>query len=215
MVEAIKESCNVFFYYVGDLLGVDGMTRYTARLGLGAETGLELYNRTGSVATENGNPGDTVRSAIGQSDHGYTPLQLSVYMSTVVNGGTRYSAHLLDSIRKYYTGELVEEYQIGVLDTVEFSDATYETLMTGMAQVVENPEVWQYFRDIPVTVGGKTGTAEVTGKEDYALFCGFAPLDSPEIVVSCVLEEGKHGYVASEVVARIMETYFEKQATGE
>jgi len=215
VVEAIKESCNVFFYYVGDLLGVDGMTRYTARLGLGAETGLELYNRTGSVATENGNPGDTVRSAIGQSDHGYTPLQLSVYMSTVVNGGTRYSAHLLDSIRKYYTGELVEEYQIGVLDTVEFSDATYETLMTGMAQVVENPEVWQYFRDIPVAVGGKTGTAEVTGKEDYALFCGFAPLDSPEIVVSCVLEEGLHGYVASEVAAKIMETYFAKQATGE
>ena len=211
VIEAIKESCNVFFYYVGDALGVDAMTRYTKQLGLGVDTGLELYNKTGSVATQTQLPGETVRAAIGQSDHGYTPLQLSVYMSTVVNGGTRYQAHLLDSVRKYYTNEAVQTYEPQVLGEVEFSDETYAILLEGMKQVVENGAVQQYFRDLPVTVGGKTGTAEVDGKEDYALFCGFAPLESPEIVVSCVLEEGKHGYVASEVAAKVMAKYFEKQ----
>ena len=216
VVGAIRDSCNVFFYYVGDAMGVDAMTDYTARLGLGADTGLELYDSLGTVASQSVNPGDTVRSAIGQADHGYTPLQLSVYMSTVVNGGTRYSAHVLDSVRKYYTGEIVEQYQTQALDGVEFSDETYEILIDGMSRVVsDNPTVYRYFENLPVTVGGKTGTAEVTGKVDYALFCGFAPLDRPEIVVSCVIEEGQYGYRAAYAAGKVMEKYFDKQSAQE
>ena len=214
VIGAIRDSCNIFFYHLGDIMGVDAITNYTARLGLGQNTGLELFNQEGSIATQNSNPGDTVRSAIGQSDHGYTPLQLSVYMSTIVNGGTRYSATLLDSVRKYYTKELVTQAEMEILDQVEFSDITYAILLEGMAKVVsENTQVSGYFKGVPVAVGGKTGTAEVTGKIDNALFCGFAPLENPEIVVSCVIEEGRYGYRAAEAAGKVMEKYFEKYSS--
>jgi penicillin-binding protein 2 len=215
VVGALRDSCNVFFYYLGDLMGVSSITDYTRRLGLGAKTGLELSDYSGSVAKQSANAGETVRAAIGQADHGYTPLQLSVYMSTVVNGGTRYQAHLLDSVRKYYTGDLIEQYETTVMETVEFSDETYALLREGMSQVItENSTVYRYFSDLPVAVGGKTGTAEVTGKVDYALFCGYAPLDKPEIVVSCVLEEGQHGYRAAYAAGKVMAKYFEKQTAA-
>ena len=214
VIGAIRDSCNVFFYYLGKAMGVDTITSYTSRLGLGEETGLELSNRVGSIATQSQNPGDTVRAAIGQSNHGYTPLQLSVYTSTIVNGGTRYRAHLLDSVRQYFTGEIVESYTVTAWEQVDFSDQTYALLREGMSKVItENPSVQQYFSSLPVSVGGKTGTAEVDGKVDYALFCGYAPLDKPEIVVSCVLEEGQHGYRAAYAAGKVMAKYFEKQAS--
>jgi len=213
VVEAIKVSCNIFFYHVGDLLGIEGMTKYTTRLGLGVETGLELGTATGSVAVTNKDqPGDTIRAGIGQATHGYTPLQLSVYMSSVVNGGTRYRAHLLGSVKKYYTGEVVYDSSAEVLDRVEISDKTYDTLIEGMRKVVaESSILSSYFSDVGVEVGGKTGTAQVAGKAaDYALFSGFAPLESPEIVVSCVIEEGKGGMYAARTVVGVLEKYFEK-----
>ncbi len=216
--EAIQESCNVFFYSLGEKLGIKAVTEYTQRLGLGVSTGIELGERVGTVAgpdqraQDNGiwtAGADDVSAAIGQSDHGYTPLQLSVYMASVVNGGTRYTAHLLDSVRNFYTDEAISVYTPTVADTVPMSDYTYSTLIESMRRVVaNNSEVSRHFNNVSVTVGGKTGTAEVDGKKDYALFSGFAPLDSPEIVVSCIVEEGQHGYYASIAVARTMEAYF-------
>lgn len=217
VIDAIRDSCNIFFYHVGDLLGVEGMTKYTTRLGLGTDTGLELSNAKGSVAVTNKNqPGDTIRAGIGQATHGYTPLQLSVYMSSVVNGGTRYRAQLLESVKKYYTGEVVYSSSAEVLDRVEFSDKTYDTLMEGMRKVVaESSILSSYFSDVGVQVGGKTGTAQVAGKAaDYALFSGFAPLDSPEIVVSCVIEEGRGGMYAARTVVGVLKKYFEKKTAN-
>ena len=74
--------------------------------------------------------------------------------------------------------------------------------------VESNATISSYFAPVPVTVGGKTGTAQITGKLDTALFSGFAPLYDPEIVVTCVIEEGLHGYYASGAVAKVMEVYF-------
>ena len=221
VVEAIKESCNVFFYRLGERMGIEGITKYTYDLGLGADTGLELGNQTGIVAGPayrediGGNPwlmGDDLNASIGQSDHGYTPLQMSVYMSSVVNGGTRYKTSILDSVRKFHTGEIIFKTDSEALCTLtddEYSDETEEILKEAMRQAANDGSAGQYFRDIPVTVGGKTGTAEVTGKKDYAIFCGFAPLDTPEIVISCILEEGVYGYRAAYTVGKIMEKYFE------
>lgn len=215
VVKAIQVSCNIFFYHLGDLLGVETMTNYTTRLGLGASTGLELGSGTGSVAVTSENPGDTVRAAIGQATHGYTPLQLSVYMSSVVNGGTRYRAHLLGSVKKYYTGEVIYKTQAEPLEVVEFSKETYDTVMEGMRQVVAGSSILSsYFSEVGAEVAGKTGTAQVTGKEDYALFSGFAPFDAPEIVVSCVIEEGKGGMYAAKTVVRVLEKYFETKANN-
>ncbi len=222
VVDAIRDSCNIFFYYLGEAMGIETATDYTTRLGLGVKTGIELSERIGLVAgpayradnnlTDWG-VGDDLSAAIGQSDHGYTPLQLSVYMSSVVNGGTRYEAHLLDSVRTFYTGQIVEQYQTTVADRVTISDETYELLIEGMGKVVsESTTLSHTFRNLPVAVGGKTGTAQVSGKKDYAVFSCFAPLKEPEIVISCVIEEGLSGGRAAPAAAKVMEVYFAKQA---
>ena len=220
VVGAIRESCNVFFYTLGEAMGIEEVTKYTERLGLGKETGLELPNKSGIVAgpayrAQAGGSawmlGDDLNASIGQSDHGYTPLQMSVYMSSVVNGGTRYKVNLLKEVREQYSDTVVSNTSPEALDKVEFSDGTYDLLIEAMRQVVsENPVLRDnYLRDVPVVVGGKTGTSQVAGKRDYAVFCGFAPLDEPKIVISCVIEEGVYGQRAAYAVGKIMEKYFE------
>ena len=211
--EAIQESCNIFFYNIGHRMGAKSLSNYTKKLGLGVATGIELGEAIGSVAdpdnAEVWGAGNDVSAAIGQSDHAYTPLQLSVYMSSVVNGGNRFTAHLLDSVRSFYDGNVISSYNPSVAEKISFSDSTYDTLIESMRRVVaNNSEISRYFANIPVKVGGKTGTAEVSGQLDNALFSGFAPLDDPEIVVTCIIEEGLHGYYASSAVAEVMEQYF-------
>ncbi len=212
VVHAIRDSCNVFFYRLGEIMGIESATGYTHRLGLGTSTGIELREAEGSLAKENNSVSDRMMAAIGQSEHSYTPLQLGVYLSSVINGGTRYSAHLMDSVRMFYTKDVIQAYEPTVLDTVTFSRETYDLLIEGMRQVVaENDTLRRTFAGVPVTVGGKTGTAQVQGKTDNALFCGFAPLETPEIAVACVIEEGASGTRAAPAVARVMEKYFEKK----
>lgn len=218
VVEAIRDSCNIFFYNLGEMMGVDRITNYTRRLGLGADTGLELGNKNGIVAgpayrEQIGGapwqPGEDLSAAIGQSDHGYTPLQMCVYTSSVVNGGTRYKTYLLGSVRKFRSHEIITETAPEVYDKVEISEETLSLVTEGMAQVVENiKDSNGYFDGISETVGGKTGTAQVTGKVDYAIFTGCSPLESPEIVVTCILEEGAYGSRAAYTVDKVIEKYF-------
>ncbi len=216
--DAIQESCNVFFYSLGQSMGMDSVTSYTQRLGLGVKTGIEIGENVGTVANTqfaqaNGlalGADNNVLGAIGQSYHTYTPLQLAVYMSSIVNGGERYEAHLLHSVKNFYTGETLLSYTPQVLDTVELGADTYDTLIESMRRVVaSNPEVGMHFTSVSAAVGGKTGTAEVAGQGDNALFVGFAPVKSPEIVVSCIIEEGLHGYNAAAATAGVFEKYFE------
>lgn len=216
---AIQSSCNVFFYSILDhaLNDISEVTSYTTRLGLGVPTGIELPEAIGTVAGPGYSANNTIwtkandlHASIGQSDHGYTPLQMSVYTATLANGGTRYSAHILDSVRTFHTGEYLYAHETTVLDSGIVNADTHAILMDAMARVVsENDTVSRRMARVPAPVGGKTGTAQYTGKTDYALFTGFAPLDAPEIVATCVIDEGEHGYYASETVAAVFEKYFE------
>ncbi len=215
VAEAIEVSCNIFFYELGDALGIDKISEYTKALGLGVPTGIELGEAVGSIAStaycEDKNITFTAvnnaTGAIGQSYHTYTPLQLSVYMSAIVNHGERYSAHLLKTVMSR-KGEVVYAKKPEIVETLNFSNSTYDTLMEGMGLVVsESAELSSYFSSIDVDVGGKTGTAE-TGKHDNALFSGFAPFDEPKIVASCVIEYGEAGKNAAKVVADIFDAYF-------
>ena len=216
--KAICNSCNIFFYNVLDtqFTNIDSVTQYTTRLGLGVPTGIELSEAMGTIAGPSYSAAawgkrDDLSAAIGQSDHAYTPLQLSVYTSSIVNGGTRYSAHLLDSVHKFFSGDTVYTREISVLDRVTISPDTYALLMGSMEDVVtENSEVGSAFSKLAVSVGGKTGTSEVTGKTDYAVFTAAAPLESPEIVASCVIEQGQYGYRAAVPIGKVFEKYFEK-----
>lgn len=214
--DAIKDSCNVFFYYIGMEMGIDNITKYTKPLGLGVATGIELGERVGIVAgKENAgiwDAGNDLSAAIGQANHGYTPLQMAVYTASLTNGGYRYKAHLLDSVHEFYTGKVIYSQQSQILETVKISTLNKQIVTEGMRRVVEsNATISSYFKPVPVTVGGKTGTAQVNGKADYALFAGAAPYDDPEIVGVCVIEEGAMGTNASRTVAKTFEVYYSKK----
>ena len=216
VTEAIRDSCNVFFYYLGMEMGTDSITKYTKPLGLGVKTGIELPERIGTVAgratADVWSTGNDLSAAIGQANHGYTPLQLAVYTASIVNGGTRYSAHLLDSVHEFYTGNLIYKQEAEILETVEISNYNRSIILEGMRKVVEaNQTIKNNFAALPVTVGGKTGTAEVDSKVDYALFAGAAPYDEPEIVAVCIIEEGAAGTNASYTVADIFKAYYNQK----
>jgi penicillin-binding protein 2 len=130
-------------------------------------------------------------------------------MATVVNGGTRYAAHILKSIRTR-GGDIVLEKNTEVLDRVSISEENHKILMNAMNSVVSSSSVLSsYFGDLEVSVGGKTGTAETGREMSNALFSGFAPAEKPEIVVSCVLEEGDAGTNAAKVTAKVFNAYFD------
>lgn len=218
VVRAIGVSCNCFFYEIGHRLGIDAISPYTKALGLGSATGIELPERTGSVAgtelrEQNGgvwDKGDNLSAAIGQSDHTYTPLQIGVYLSSITARGTRQSAHLLHSVRKFYTKEIVYEYTGAVLETTAISDTTYNTVISGMKAVVnESATLSRLFSSLDVTVAGKTGTAQVTGKKDYSLFAGVANVDNPDIVGVCVIEQGVNSANAATTVSDIFKAFYE------
>jgi penicillin-binding protein 2 len=213
VVNAIRDSCNVFFYYLGMDMGCDALTKYTKPLGLGVPTGIELYESTGVVGgratADNWGAGNDLSAAIGQANHAYTPLQMALYTATLTNGGTRYSAHLLHSVHQFYTGKLILSYEKNVTETVEISAQNKNIVLEGMRRVVASSSlISSNFANVPVTVGGKTGTAEVNNKVDYALFTGAAPYNDPEIVGFCVIEEGAVGGYASAPVAKMFEAYY-------
>lgn len=219
VVKALQVSCNYFFYEVGRLLTIETMNRYMSSYGIGQATGIELAERTGVLAgpyfreTHARDPwtaGDTLQAAIGQSDNLLTPLQLAVYLSTIANGGTRYSAHLLHSVRTFYEEEVIYAPSPSVAGEAALSQVNYETLMTALKSVTEDDgSAARIFRDYPLNVGGKTGTAQVgENKSANAVFCAFAPWEDPEIAVSCIIEQGGNGTDAGVAVREIFDLYF-------
>lgn len=229
VVQAIQNSCNYFFYEVGYRLGIDKIDAYSRAFGLGEPTGIELPESTGILAgpdysesTGNvWNPGNTLQAAIGQSDNMFTPLQLSVYISTLLSGGTRYRAHLLRSVHAYPSGEVLRETEREVLSETALDTAVVSTVRAAMKDVVESGSAARIFRGYDITVGGKTGTAQVGGdRSDNALFVGFAPYDAPQIVVTVAIEQGANGTDAAYTAKALYDTYlkgqpYEKQFTEE
>ncbi len=219
VAKALQVSCNYFFYEVGRLLTIDTMNEYMSRYGLGEHTGIELTEETGILAgpefrethgRDAWTPGDTLQAAIGQSDNLLTPLQLSVYLSTIANGGTRYAAHLLHSVRSYYDDTVIYAPEPAAVSTTALSARDYQTIMNALKSVTEDDgSAARIFRDYPIEVGGKTGTAQVSEKKsDNAVFTAFAPWSAPEIAVSCIIEQGANGTDAGVAVREIFDFYF-------
>ena len=214
---AIEESCNYYFYKIADDMGIEALKKHASLLGLGQKTGIEIPESVGILASPEyknskgylWNPGDTLQAAIGQSDNAFTPIQLCSYMSTVVNGGTRYKATLLDSVVDFYTGKVVYNNEAEVLSTVDLPKDTVEILKSAMKSVVDEGTASSVFLNYEHEVGGKTGTAQVSSGSDTVLFVGFAPYDDPEIVVSVVVEHGDQSSRASLVAKAVFDYYFE------
>ena len=214
--EALEVSCNVFFFDVGRRVGIQGLQEFAAKFGLGEPTGIELYEETGVMAGpeytqsmgQTWYEGSTLSVAIGQESSQFTPLQLANYIATLVNGGTRYSAHLLKEVKSSDFSQVLYTYEPEVLDSIDIQPENLDAVKAGMlALTTGKGSLARYFQDLPVQVGAKTGSAQVNAEtESNAVFVCFAPYDKPEIAMAIVVEHGGSGSdVAGSVAAQLLE----------
>ena len=227
VVKALEVSCNYYFYEVGRLMGIDVMNRYCASFGLGQKTGIELPEATGILAGPAWRDAagyaewaatDTLAAAIGQSDNLFTPLQICQYTATITTGN-RYAAHLLYRVVDYGTGESVANETTELLGRVTLRPDTVSAVKQGMAQVISaSASLRRQFRSVTdqgITVGGKTGTAQVLPTDsDNGLFTCVAPLEDPQIAVTCVIERAGGGSAVVPTPAAML-SYFSTPAESE
>lgn len=220
--EAIYHSCNYFFYEVGRLMGIDTLNAYATAFGLGEPTGIELNEKTGILdgpeyraQTEEMWVGGTVlQCAIGQGSSLFTPLQLANYVATLVRGGERYAAHLLDSVTKQDGEVIVSNTETELLSVVEMSQSTLSVVKKGMGDLVTSGTVSQYFDECIVTAGAKTGSAQIGTEVANGVFVCFAPFDEPEIAVAIVIEQGGSGSALAATAVNILNAYFAPSDIG-
>ncbi|MEZ4705066.1 MAG: penicillin-binding protein 2 [Bdellovibrionota bacterium] len=225
--KAIKNSCDTYFYEMSLKLGIEKIKYYAEKFGLGEKTGINLSDEEkGLVPDETWKKavyhqpwvdGETASVAIGQGALQTTPLQMAVAYSALVNGGQIFTPRLaLRTLDK--DNQIKEEFHINPKKTIQFSNEMIEPIMKGLYDVVNEVGGTAYWfaRSNKVSIGGKTGTTQVVGRksglkiEDHAWFLGFAPVEDPEIVVSIMVEHGKHGSSGAAPYAKqIIEKYFE------
>ena len=226
LAEALRDSCNIYFYTIGHRLGIEKIDQYAAAFGLGQTTGLELPEEEGRVAGPETSEelgmewygGNLLNAAIGQDNTMVTPLQLTNYISTLVNGGNHYATHLLKTVKTSDFSGTVYEYEPELLGSLDLDPANVEAVKQGMWLVANDPESSSsaYFRDLPVEVGAKTGSAQVSSEvEADALFVCFAPYDDPQIAISMVVEQGASGSNLAQAVAQVVDYYFSAEDTME
>ena len=217
VIDALRDSCNYFFFDVGRQLGISKLSSFMSSLGLGQKTGVELPEAAGILSSptytdSRGLPwvgADTLQTAIGQGYNAYTPMQLAVYLSTLVNGGTRYQAHYVKGIAEHDDTKPRFSSVGTVLEKITLDEETYDTLIDAMREVAENGSATRIFRGYGVSVGAKTGTAEVgDGGSPNAIFAGFAPLDNPELLVVSIIENGASGTSAGLCVRDVFDAWF-------
>ena len=220
VTKAIEVSCNYYFYTIGDTLGIDKLSDYAMRFGLGVATGIELNENLGVMATQKYKEettdtpwyiGDTLQAAIGQSYSVFTPLQLANYFATVANNGTRYEAKMLKSVRSYDYSKSVFERKAIVADTVSVDQSYYDAVHQGLYNVANSADGTAYaiFGDYPYKVAAKTGTAQLgEAVTNNGIFVCYAPYDDPEIAVAVVIEKGGAGSKIAWIAKDVLDYYF-------
>ena len=226
MSEAIKVSCNYYFYEVGRRLGIAKLADYAKEFGLGEKTGIEIYGEAnGNIAgnkkeQKDWYAGNTLSAAIGQYTNSYTPLQLAKYISILATEGKKSPVHVVQTVEKGTENKLSEEELIKLREDItgvkqeekdlKFNKRYIETIKEGMKSVTSETGGTSYivFKNSNLQVAGKTGTAQVTKGSDDGLFVGFAPYDKPKIAVVAVIEHGGEGHYTANVVRPIIEEYF-------
>lgn len=193
---------------------------YYAEFGLGVSTGIDLQNEsTGLIGEPTENPGNSLDLAFGEYDN-YTPIQLNQYISTVANGGTRYSMHVLDQVlsptensENSAEGSVVYQYEPTVLNEVSISDEQLQEVREGVWSVVHTPTGLGYalLNDFPVEVAGKSGTAIVDDVYENSTWAGWAPYDDPEVAISIVIPGTKPnvGVSAQATAPDVLGLYFD------
>lgn len=236
-VRAIKESCDVFFYQLGNSLGVDTIAKYARWFGLGAPTGIRLAGeQRGNIPDSEWklktykdvwHPGETLSVAIGQGYVDVTPIQLVTGYAAIGNGGFVYRPYLVRRIEGR-TGEVIKEYQPELIRKIEIPNEVFEAVKEGLYRVVNEPGGTAFLSKSKLTsISGKTGTAQVrnfaTMKDvkcealpyydrHHGWFVGYAPRENPQIAVVAIAEHGCHGSSAGPVVKEVVDAYMTKQA---
>lgn len=216
--EALRDSCNIFFYNCADRLGISKMNEYASMFGLGEKTGVEISEAAGVLAgpasAERYNRvwqmGDTIQSGIGQSDNLFTPLQLANYCATVANGGTKYEMHFVQAVINTSSGT-IEETGAAVAEELPISDNTFNIVHEGMRMVAQQYTLSNIFSDSGVDVACKTGTSQVirNGEEaNNGFLITFAPYENPEISIASAIELAGSGTSTAEITASIIEYYY-------
>ncbi len=230
MRRAIEQSCNVYFYTLGQMLGVDRIHKWASALGLGEMNGIDLPNELPGlvpseawklrVRKERWYPGETISVAIGQGQVNVTPLSLAVMMMTVANGGTRYTPHVLKGVNR---GNGWEPFSPPPpRSNLRMKDSTVKALHDGLWLAVNGAGTAGRARIDGRDVSGKTGTAQVislTGAQrargkidvrDHGWFVFMAPRDNPVLAGAIFAEHAEHGYYGASIARHIIETYYAK-----
>ena len=228
VTEALKDSCNIFFYTMADNLGIRKLMEYAEDFGLGESTGIELVETTGNMANPDNHltydvdewvDGDTVQTGIGQSDSLFTPLQLAEYCAAIANGGTRHSAALLKSVRSFDYSRQLYQKDTEALSTVETADYNWAAVQRGMylmANDISSSSLTVYYalgnysyNGVSLPVAAKTGTSQLgEDKTNNAIFMCYAPFDDPQIAISIVVERGQSGANLSSMARNVLDAYF-------
>lgn len=213
MVDAIRVSCNYYFYEVGFRLGggrstgyssdraLAALSKYAVMFGFDHTSGMELPESDPKISDSDG-----IRSAIGQGTHLYTVSQIARYVSTIANRGTVYDLTLLDKLTDS-EGNTIEDYSASVYNNIDIADNSWNTIQEGMHQVAENTAA---FKDLNLTIAGKTGTAQQSKSHpNHALFMGYAPYESPQIAIAIRIANGYTSANAASMAADIFSYYFD------
>ena len=217
VINAIKWSCNIFFYDVGRRLTSDVYDAYAYKLGLGQRTGVEVSEALGHLTTKNDSnytESLDIQAAIGQGNTAVTPIQLATYAATLANRGTRYRTHFVKAILDSNTGKTLQETQPEVMDVVEDKGETFDLVREGMKGVAQTiPALAAY----PYTIACKTGSPQRS--EGYyvgstykhytnAAMIAYGPAEDPEIAIGIVVEYGGAGARTGQLVADIFNAYY-------
>ena len=217
VINAIKWSCNIFFYDVGRRLTSDVYDAYAYKLGLGQRTGVEVSEALGHLTTKNDSnytESLDIQAAIGQGNTAVTPIQLATYAATLANRGTRYRTHFVKAILDSNTGKTLQETQPEVMDVVEDKGETFDLVREGMKGVAQTiPALAAY----PYTIACKTGSPQRS--EGYyvgstykhytnAAMIAYGPAEDPEIAIGVVVEYGGAGARTGQLVADIFNAYY-------
>jgi penicillin-binding protein 2 len=231
--QAIEQSCDVYFYTVANMVGVDKINKWATLLGLGVKTGIDLPNEVQGLVPstewkrekmhEKWYAGETISVGIGQGAVSVTPVSMAVYMATLANGGTRVTPHLLKAVDDGHGFKAVPPPPPA--SKIDVDPEKLQAIRDGLWMVVNAAGTGHNAQIKGYDVAGKTGTAQVISLEggrsakgkttrdlrDHGWFVFFAPRDNPQIAGVVLVEHGVHGSNAALIAHHLLDTFFAKR----
>lgn len=232
VMDALRVSCNIFFYDMGRRLGIEAINDTSYKLGLGHSTGIEIPEAAGQLSSpetrakmgEKWMSSYNLQSAIGQLDNQFTIVQMASYASTLANNGKRMQVHLVDKIWDYNMKNVIYQSQPTVVATVDAPDSVWSTVREGMTRSSYNDQygrgtsygawgfqrgkTWSDTYGVDIVVASKTGSPQAPNNLVNSMFICYAPADDPEIAVAVIMEKGYEGDRASPIAKAVLTEYF-------